>query len=148
MVHRATDQDIERIGKPSARIQPRARATFNVQTWWAISLGAVLLLYLATALGFQRIHNSNTVMVFNQITQQNEMPWYYEHPWFGAFVFAALPGLAFAWLFVTLKETRFIAAELRAEVADLTLHIQHTGYRLQGQLDGIATQVGSAPPAA
>ncbi len=111
-------------------------------------MGAAALVYLAAGLGFQQVHNDNTVLVFNQITQQNEMPWYYDRPWFGAFVFAALPGLAFAWLFVTLKETRFYASELRAEVADLSLHIQHTGYRLQGQLDEIAAKVGSAPPSA
>jgi hypothetical protein len=132
------DTAVERISKPSARIELRARTPFNAMAWWGMAALAVALIYLAAGLGLQHIHNTNTVMVFNQITQQNEMPWYYDHPWLGAFIFAALPAAAFAWIFVTLKETRFMTAELRTEVGDLNLQIQHIGYRLQTQLDQIA----------
>ena len=138
----APEHAVERIGKPSARLPEfRSRVTFNRQAWWGILLLAAGIIYLATALGFQREYNRNTVIVFGEITQQAPMPWYYAHPWFGAFVLAGLPALAFAWLIVTLLETRHTANELRAEVADLSLHLQHTGYRLQGQLDQIAERV-------
>lgn len=133
-----TSDSLDRISKPSARLEFRSRSTFNAQAWWAIALGVAALVYLAAGLGFQQVHNHNTVLVFNQITQQNEMPWYYDRPWFGAFVFFGLPALAFAWLFVTLKETLYRARMLETEVAYLNLQIQHTGYRLQTQLDGIA----------
>jgi hypothetical protein len=103
--------------------------------------------YLATALGFQRVHNENTVVVFGQVTEQTAMPWYYDHPWFGAFVLAALPALAFAWLIMMVLETRHTAAEMRAELADVSLHLQHTGYRLQGQLDQIAARLERQDPA-
>jgi regulator of protease activity HflC (stomatin/prohibitin superfamily) len=138
----APEQAVERIGKPSARLpEPRSRATFNRQVWWAILLLAAGIIYLATALGFQHEYNRNTVIVFGEITQQAPMPWYFAHPWFGAFVLAGLPALAFAWLIVTALEARFTANELRAEVADLSLHLQHTGYRLQTQLDQIAARL-------
>ena len=141
------EQLVERIGKPAARPQPRSRTPFNRQTWWAILLVAVGVVYLATALGFQHVHNENTVIVFGQVTEQAAMPWYYDHPWFGAFVLAALPALAFAWLIMMVMETRHTAAEVRAELADLTLHLQHTGYRLQGQLDQIAAHIDRQDPA-
>ena len=137
---RASERAAERIDKPSARPQLRARVAFNKQAWWAVLLVAVGVIYLATALGFQRVHNNNTVIVFGQVTEQAPMAWYYQHPWFGALVLAALPALAFAWLIVTLMETRHRATELQTDVADLTLQLQHTGYRLQGQLDQIAAQ--------
>ena len=138
----APEQAVERIGKPSARLpEPRSRAQFNTQAWWGILLLAAGVIYLATALGFQHEYNQKTVIVFGEVTQQASMPWYYAHPWFGAFVLAGLPALAFAWLIVTLLQARFTANELRAEVADLSLHLQHTGYRLQGQLDQIAERV-------
>jgi hypothetical protein len=133
---------VERIARPSARLpEIRSRAVFNRQAWWAILLLAAGIIYVATALGFQRVYNQNTTIVFGEITQQAPMPWYYDHPWFGAFVLAGLPALAFAWLIVTLLETRFTANELRAEVTDLSLNLQHTGYRLQGQLDQIAARL-------
>jgi regulator of protease activity HflC (stomatin/prohibitin superfamily) len=136
------EQAVERISMPSARLpEPRSRRPFNRQAWWGILLLAAGVIYLATGLGFQHEYNRNTVIVFGEITQQAPMPWYYGHPWFGAFVLAGLPALAFAWLIVTLLEARFTANELRAEVADLSLHLQHAGYRLQGQLDQIADQV-------
>ena len=135
---------VERIGRPSARLpEPRSRAVFNKQVWWAILLLAAGIIYVATAIGFQRVYNQNTTIVFGEITQQAPMPWYYDHPWFGALVLAGLPALAFAWLIVTLLEARFTANALRAEVADLSLNLQHTGYRLQGQLDEIAARVAS-----
>ncbi len=74
------EQLVERIGKPAARPQPRSRTPFNRQTWWAILLVAVGVVYLATALGFQHVHNENTVIVFGQVTEQAAMPWYYDHP--------------------------------------------------------------------
>jgi hypothetical protein len=140
----ASEQALERIDKPSRGLPEfRSRAQFNKPAWWGILLLAAGIIYLATALGFQHEYNQKTVIVFGEITQQAPMPWYYAHPWFGAFVLAGLPALAFAWLIVTLLETRHAASELRAEVADLSLHLQHTGYRLQGQLDQIAERVES-----
>ena len=138
---RVSEQAVERIDKPSARLQPRSRVAFNKQAWWAVLLVAVGVISIATALGFQRVHNNNTVVVFGQVTEQAPMAWYYDHPWFGALVLAGLPALAFAWLIVTLLETRHRAAELQTDVADLTLQLQHIGYRLQGQLDQIAAQL-------
>jgi len=143
---RTSEQAVERIDKPSARPQPRTRLAFNRQAWWAVLLVAVGLIYLATALGFQRVHNNNTVIVFGQVTEQAPMAWYYQHPWFGALVLAGLPALAFAWLIVTLMETRHRASELQTDIADLTLQLQHTGYRLQGQLDQIAAQLEQQNP--
>ena len=64
----------------------------------------------------------------------------------GALVLAGLPALAFAWLIVTLLETRHRAAELQTDVTDLTLQLQHTGYRLQAQLDQIAAQLEHRNP--
>jgi hypothetical protein len=144
---RTPEQAVERIDKPSARPQLRARVAFNKQAWWAVLLVAVGVIYLATALGFQRVHNENTVIVFGQVTEQAPMAWYYDHPWFGALVLAGLPALAFAWLIVTLMETRHRAAELQTDVADLMLQLQHTGYRLQGQLDQIAANLERPDPA-
>ena len=140
------EQAVERIDKPSARPQFRSRTHFNKQAWWAALLVAVGVIYLATALGFQRVHNENTVVVFGEVTEQAPMPWYYDHPWFGALVLAGLPALAYAALIVTLMETRHRAAELQTDVADLTLQLQHTGYRLQGQLDQIAARLERPAP--
>ena len=145
-VLRGSEQAVERIDKPSARLQPRSRASFNAQVWWAVLLVVVVVIYLATALGFQHEYNENTVEVFGQVTEQAPMPWYYEHPWFGALVLAGLPALAYTALIVTLMETRHRAAELQTDVADLTLQLQHTGYRLQGQLDQIAAGLRQTVP--
>ena len=135
-------QEVERIDRPSApQPQLRAHAQFNSQVWWAIMAGIVGVVFLATGLGFQHVHNENTVTVFGQVTEQAPMAWYYDHPWFGALVLAALPAVAFACLIVTLLQTRFTANEVRTEVAELTTNLQHTGYRLQGQLDAINAQL-------
>jgi hypothetical protein len=55
--------------------------------------------------------------------QQADMSWDYEHPWFGAFVLAALPALGYAYLLVLMMETRFTATGLRTELSDLSLEL-------------------------
>ncbi len=137
----STGIDPDRIQRPAARVQFRSRPTFHRQAWWGISLGAVVLLYLGIALLFQQEYNANTTTVFNEVTDQARMPWYHQHPWFGALIFAALPGFAFAWVFVNLMETRFMAREMSRDITDLTLTLQHTGYHLQSQLDQIASRL-------
>jgi hypothetical protein len=51
----ASEPAIERIGRPSARVQPRTRVQFNAQVWWVIQLVIVGVIYLATALGSQHV---------------------------------------------------------------------------------------------
>lgn len=130
-----TDGAAERIDRPSQRLTFRSPATFNAQAWWAIALLAVVLIYLGAALGFQHEYNANTIEVFGQITEQEAMPWYYAHPWFGALVLAGLPALAVAAILVLILEARFHALQARTDLADLNLLLQHTGYRLQTQID-------------
>lgn len=133
-----TGEAAVRIDRPSQRLTFRAPATFNAQASWAIALLAVVLIYLGAALGFQHEYNARTVEVFGQITEQEAMPWYYAHPWFGALVLAGLPALAVAAILVLVLEARFHSRQARTELADLNLLLQHTGYRLQGHLDRMA----------
>ena len=135
-----------RIGKPHSRLEHRVRKPFNAPAWWLIMLGLAALIYLGAGLGFSRERADRRVEVFGTVTEEMPMPWYYGRPWFGALVLAGLPAAAYAVLLVKLMETRHAATTLRAEMADLSLRVDHSAYALQDQLDAIARRLDPQRP--
>jgi hypothetical protein len=113
--------------------------------WRGVGLVVVVLTYLAVGLGLQQVYNENTTVIFNTVTEQAEMPWYFDRPWIGAIIFGAIPAAVFAFIAISLIETRFMLREVRLELSDVALQVQHSGYRLQAHLDAISDRLGSGP---